>query len=272
MRKRIASTAVAAGLALGVAMGSSAKADPPTQALESSTADLTSSAKPLPAPPVGKPAPQAKPQGQGQPTPQAAPTQQGMPPQGVQGPGMSAVEAAQAQTEAQAKALQAQIADATARLEAAFEQQFKQAEISREKLQHLIDQAVQAFPAQARGQVQLHIDKVIATGEQVAPQMTQEERDSAVTPPEQLGQTEQGLITGWGWGAPFGFGGLGAFGFPGAFGAGWGGLGGFGFPGVGLGGLGAFGNPFLFSYPAAGFGACGAGLCGAGLGAGGWFW
>ena len=265
MRKTIASTAVAAGLALGVAMGSSAKADPPTQALESSTSDLTSSAKPLPAPPVGKPAPQAKPHGQGQPTPQAAPTQQGMPPQGAQGPGMSAFEAAQAQAEAQANALfgaaQAQIADATGKLEAAFEQQFRQAEINREKLQHLIDQAVQAFPAPVRGQVQLHIDKVIATAEQVAPQMTQEQRDEAVAHPEELGKAQQGLITGWGWGAPYGFGGLGAFGFPGTYGAGW-----------GWGGLGGWGSPYLWSYPAAGFGACGAGFCGAGLGAGGWSW
>ena len=256
MRKRIASTAVAAGLALGVAMGSSAKAaDPPTQALESSTSDLTSSARPTPVP-VGHPTPQAKPTPSATPTPEATPTREGMPPQGAQAPGVAAFEAAQAQARALVGAAQAQIADATARLEAAFAQQFRQAAIDRAALQHLIDQAVQAFPAPARGQVQLHIDKVIATAEQVAPRMTQEERDNAVTPPEQLGQTQQGLITGWGWGAPLGFGGLGAFGFP----------------GMGLGWGGAWGSPFLGSFPAAGFGGCGFGMCGAGLGMGGWFW
>jgi hypothetical protein len=249
MRKRIASTAVAAGLALGVAMGNSAKADPPTQALESSSSDLTSSARPT--------APQATPAPQASPAPQAAPTPQGMPT-----PDMAPYEAAREQAKAMFGAAQAQIADATARLEAAFAKQFQQAAIDRAKLAHLIDEAVQAFPAAARGQVQLHIDKVIETGEQVAPQMTQEERDKAVTPPEHLGATHEAQLAGWGWGGAGGFGGLGAFGFPGMFG------GGFGFPGVGWGGL---GGAALWSFPAAGFGGCGVGLCG-GLGGGGWFW
>jgi hypothetical protein len=270
MRKTIASTAVAAGLALGVAMGCSAQADPPTQALESSSSDLTSSARPTA--PQAKPVPQAKPAQQASPTPQAMPI-----PQGIPTPDLSSFEAAAAQAQEQAKAMfgaaQAQIADATARLEAAFAKQFQQAAIDRAALGRLIDQAVQAFPEPARAKVKLHIDEVIETGQQVAPQMTPEERNNAVTPPEQLGQTQQGLIAGWGWGAPLGFGGLGAFGFPGMFG-------GFGFPGgLGWGGLGAWGaNPALWSFPAVGFGGCAAGLCGTGLGmggvlgAGGWFW
>lgn len=156
---------------------------------------------------------------------------------------------------------QAQMADATARLEAAFEKQFEQAAIDRAALEKLITEAVQAFPEPARMRVRLRIDEVIETGQKVASQMTPAERTKAVTPvpKEKLGRTQQHLLTGWGWGGGTGFGGFGAFGFPGMYY--------WGYP-----------SSYYLSYPAygyygTGFGCgWGGGWCGTGLGLGGWYW
>jgi hypothetical protein len=112
---------------------------------------------------------------------------------------------------------QARIADATAKLEDAFAEQFVRGAIDRGALASAIDEAVQAFPEAAREKVQAHIEELIEDGQAAAPQLTAEERAEAVAPPERLGATEQAMIDGWGWRQGRGFGGYGAFGFPGMF-------------------------------------------------------
>jgi hypothetical protein len=218
MRKTIASTALLAGLALGVAMSSSARAAP-TQEEEQ---DPTSSAQPSPTM-----------------TPQSPVTQSVM---------------------AQMAAAQGEIAQATAALEEAFAKQFEQGMIEQEKLAGLIYRAVQAFPAAVRPTVQGHINRVVNAGKKLAPQMSPEQRKQAVTPPEKLGKTQQEQLAGWGWGNGVGFGGLGAFGFPGM----WGGLGGLGaFPAT------SFYGPALGLYGGTGLGG---GWGWPGYGGWGWGW
>lgn len=112
---------------------------------------------------------------------------------------------------------QARIADATLRLEKAFGDQFVQGSIDRSALSEPIDAVVQAMPEAVRPKVQEHIDQVIQSAVRLASQMTPAERTAAATAPplESLGKTQQAQIAGFGWPAAAGWGGLGAFGFPG---------------------------------------------------------
>jgi hypothetical protein len=125
-------------------------------------------------------------------------------------------------------ASQGQVAATTLRLEKAFSDQFVRGDIDRGALTGAIEDVLQAVPETARAGAQEHIDRVIATGQKLAAQMTPEQRAEAAAPPspEQSGQLRQ-FVGGFGWPGAAGFGGLGAFGFPGL------GVGGFGFPGFG---------------------------------------
>jgi hypothetical protein len=125
---------------------------------------------------------------------------------------------------------QEQVAATTLRLEKAFSDQFVRGNIDRGTLTGAINDVLQAMPETARAGAQDHIDRVLATGQKLAAEMTPAQRAEVATPPspEQLGQVKQGIVGGFGWPGAVGFGGLGAFGFPA-----WGGVGGFGFPAFG---------------------------------------
>jgi hypothetical protein len=159
-----------------------------------------------------------------------------------------------------AEAGQARIASLTAQLEEAFEKQFEQNLVDQAALARMIADVVQAYPQPAQAKVKIHIDEVFETGKKLASQMPPAERTKAVTPPakEKLGKTQQGLISGWGWGTPYGFGGFGAFGFPASY---------YYYP-----------SAYYSSYPSYGFYGTGSGCgwggawCGSGLGLGGWYW
>ncbi|HTQ45365.1 MAG TPA: hypothetical protein VMI75_21555 [Polyangiaceae bacterium] len=120
---------------------------------------------------------------------------------------------------------QGQVAATTLRLEKAFSDQFVQGSIDRGALTGAINDVLQAMPETARAGAEEHIDRVIATGQKLAAEMTPDQRAAAATPPspEQLGQLKQ-FVGGFGWPGAAGFGGLGAFGFPafGGWGGGWG--------------------------------------------------
>jgi len=120
---------------------------------------------------------------------------------------------------------QGQVAATTLRLEKAFSDQFVQGNIDRGALTGAINDVLQAMPETARAGAEEHIDRVIATGQKLAAEMTPDQRAAAATPPspEQLGQLKQ-FVGGFGWPGAAGFGGLGAFGFPafGGWGGGWG--------------------------------------------------
>ncbi|HTQ47150.1 MAG TPA: hypothetical protein VMI75_30555 [Polyangiaceae bacterium] len=126
------------------------------------------------------------------------------------------------------------MAETTMDLERAFSDQFVRGAIDREALSGRIHDAVASFPEDARREVQDHIDAVIDQGERAASQMTPEERADLAQPPEKLDESQQDLIGRWGWGRRrFGWGGVGAFGFPAWGRAGWGwGRRGFGRPGL----------------------------------------
>jgi hypothetical protein len=109
---------------------------------------------------------------------------------------------------------QTRLAEATAKLEDLFADQFVSGTIDRAALASAIDEVVQAFAEAARARVRETIDEVIASGQQLASQMSAEERARAASAPEQLGATEDALVRGWGWHRHRGFGGFGAFGFP----------------------------------------------------------
>jgi hypothetical protein len=142
------------------------------------------------------------------------------------------------------------IADTTQRLEKAFAEQFVKGQIDPAALAGPINDVVQAMPQASREQVQTHINDVLAHGQKLATEMTPEQRTVVATAPakEEVGSTKQGIIGAWGWPGAMGWGGFGAFGFPG-MGLGWGapgvggwgsglgyGLGlGWGAPGLGLG-------------------------------------
>lgn len=210
MRKQIATGALLAGLGLAVTFGCTAQADSATQAPESTAPGCASSGA-------------------------AASAQPGTELTGAAQPGAVAPG-------------QAHIADMTGQLENAFAKQFEQNAIDQAALTRLISDVVQAFPEAAQARVKIHIDEVFETGKKVASQMPSDQRTKAVTPPpkEQLGRTQQGQLAGWGWGSPYGFGGLGAFGFPSMYNY-WG------------------------TYPSLGYGY-GTGYYGTGLGLGGWYW
>ena len=120
---------------------------------------------------------------------------------------------------------QGQVAATTLRLEKAFSDQFVHGNIDRGALTGAINDVLQAMPETARAGAQEHIDRVLATGQKLAAEMTPDQRAAAATPPspEQLGQLKQ-FVGGFGWPGAAGFGGLGAFGFPafGGWGGGWG--------------------------------------------------
>jgi hypothetical protein len=147
---------------------------------------------------------------------------------------------------------QARLAEATAKLEDLFADQFVRGTIDRAALASAMDEAVQAFAESARAKVLEHIDDVLESAQQVASQLSPEERADAVATPEQLGETEDALVRGWGWRRARGFGGLGAFAFPGMY---------------------RFARPFhrYRGHGVHGF-ACGLNGTACGLGRGGWFW
>jgi hypothetical protein len=112
---------------------------------------------------------------------------------------------------------QARLAEATAKLEDLFADQFVRGTIDRAALASAMDEAVRAFSESARAKVLEHIDDVLASAQQIASQLSPEERAAAVAAPEQLGTTEDAIVRGWGWKRARGFGGFGAFAFPGMF-------------------------------------------------------
>lgn len=239
MRKSIASAALLAGLGLGVAFACSAQADSSTQAVEGKAAE-------------GKGAQESS-------GPASMPSsEQAANPKAGEGPTSAQQEMPGAVEDGQAR-----IAQLTGQLEDEFAKQFEQNQIEQAKLSQLISQLVQAFPEAARARVQNHIDGVFEAGKKTAAQMPADERSKAVapTPKEKLGKTQQGLITGWGWGGGWGrgFGGFGAFGFPGMYS--------WGYPAT-----------YAYSYPSYGYYGTGYGCglggawCGTGLGLGGWYW
>jgi hypothetical protein len=139
---------------------------------------------------------------------------------------------------------QARIAETTQKLESAFSEQFVKGQIDRAALAPLAADVVRAMPEAARPQVQAHIDLVLQGGEKLASQLSQAERAQAAAAPaaEKVGPVQVGIVTAWGWPGYAGFGGMGAFGFPGMYyGA-----------GMGCGFTGA--------------------ACGLGLGTMGWYW
>ncbi len=130
---------------------------------------------------------------------------------------------------------QQRLADAALKLENAFNDQFVAGTIDRSALAGPIDEVVQAAPEAARAKISAHIDRVLETGAALASRMTPEQRAAVVTPPENIGKTEQAQLVGFGWPGAVGWGGLGAFGFPAGYGLG------FGLNGVGLGWGGGWG-------------------------------
>jgi hypothetical protein len=146
------------------------------------------------------------------------------------------------------------LADATLKLENAFNEQFLAGKIDRSALAGPIDEVLQATPETIRPKASAHIDHVLAAGASLAARMTPEQRTAAVAAPaaESIGKTEQAQLV--------------AFGYPGAIG--WGGFGAFAFPATYASfGYGAYGMGY-----GAGYGAYGLGCAyGCGLGVG-WGW
>jgi hypothetical protein len=136
---------------------------------------------------------------------------------------------------------QVRIAEATLNLENAFRDQFVQGKSDRDALAAPIAQVVQAMPEAARPKVQAHIDAILAGGARATAEMTPEQRARVAAPPETVSKTQAAIISGWGWPAATGWGGLGAFAWP---------------------------ATYMFG------GGCGLGFgaCGYGLGMGGWYW
>jgi hypothetical protein len=177
---------------------------------------------------------------------------------------------------------QQRVADTTRKLENAFNEQFVHGKIDREALSGPISEVVEAMPEAARPKVKDHIELILKTGEQLASQMTPEQRAAAAEPPpaEKVGTTQQAQIAAWGWPGAAGWGGYGAFGFPGMFGLGaglgWGGYGttglyGAGY-GLGYGTTGLYGTGYGLGGYGLGYGGLGYGLGWGGLGMGGWYW
>jgi hypothetical protein len=127
------------------------------------------------------------------------------------------------------------LADATLKLENAFNEQFVAGKIDRSALAGPIDEVLQATPETIRPQASAHIDHVLAGGASLAARMTPEQRTAAVAAPaaESIGKTEQAQLVGWGYPGAIGWGGYGAFGFPATYA-------GFGYGGYGA-GYGAYG-------------------------------
>ena len=131
--------------------------------------------------------------------------------------GLASAPAAWAEPAAgQGDAGQARIADATLKLERAFDEQFVQGSIDRSALSGPIDEVLRAMPETVRPSVQVHIARVLDVAERLASQMTPEQRVQVATPParESVGQSVQAQVAAWGWPGAAGWGGYGAFGFP----------------------------------------------------------
>jgi hypothetical protein len=111
------------------------------------------------------------------------------------------------------------IARTTLTLENQFSDQFTRGQIDRAALQSAIDDVIQAMPEVARPKVQQHIAWVLELGDKLAPQLTAEQRAAATAPPtdEKTRQTREAQVTDWGWPGLAGWGGYGAFAFPGMF-------------------------------------------------------
>jgi hypothetical protein len=112
---------------------------------------------------------------------------------------------------------QARTAEATWALEGAFADQFVRNEIDPAALSASIDEAIRAMPEAIRAQAQQRIDEVLRSGQAVASMMSSEERASLASPPapEAVDSAERALIRRWGWDGYRGWGGEGAFAFPG---------------------------------------------------------
>jgi hypothetical protein len=200
---------------------------------------------------------------------------------------------------------QAKIAETTLKLENQFSDQFTRGQIDRAALQGAIDEVIQAMPEVARPKVQQHIAEVLDKGERLASELTVEQRAALATAPsaEETPKAQVDVVTMWGWPGAVGYGGYGAFAFPGMYGYGYGypgygyggmynpagynppgynpytgnapgynppGMGGYGYGGLGYGGLG-YGAGYGVGYGRAYGAAYGTGY-GYGLGYPGWYW
>jgi hypothetical protein len=114
------------------------------------------------------------------------------------------------------QANQPEIARTTLKLESQFSQQFVRGRIDGEALQGAIDDVIQAMPEAARPKVKKHISDVLTGGGKLASELTAEQRAAVTTPPstEKTGEVHE-AIAAWGWPGAGGFGGYGAFAFPG---------------------------------------------------------
>jgi hypothetical protein len=160
-------------------------------------------------------------------------------------------------SQASMPAEQARLANATLKLERAFDDQFVSGAIDRTALSSPIDEVLRAMPEAARSKVQVHIQQVLQGAEKLADEMTPAQRAQATTAPalETIGRTQQAQIGAWGWPGAAGWGGLGAFGFPGMYG---------------------YGSGYSCGYSSQsvngfGYGTGGCTPYGYGLGGGGWF-
>jgi hypothetical protein len=156
---------------------------------------------------------------------------------------------------------QARIARTTLALENQFSDQFTRGQIVRTALEGAIDDVIQAMPEAARAKVQKHIDWILYAGNMLAPELTAEQRAAASAPPsdEKTQQTHEALVTSWGWPGLAGWGGYGAFAFPGMYG-------GLGFNPVGYNAPGF--NPYVGNPP--GYNPPGVGLATVGFDPVGW--
>jgi hypothetical protein len=153
---------------------------------------------------------------------------------------------------------QARLADVTAKLEQAFDDQFVRGAIDRDALSGPIQDVVQAMPEAARPKVQVHIAQILQGAEKLASEMTPAERAQATASPalETIGKARQAQIAAWGWPGAAGWGGIGAFGFPAMYGVG-----------------GGYGCQYSSqSVNGWGYGVGGCVPYGYGLGDGSWFW
>jgi hypothetical protein len=170
---------------------------------------------------------------------------------------------------------QSQIADTTLKLEMIFSKQFEAGQIDRGALAQPIKDVLQAMPEEARAKVQHHIDQVIDSGEKLAAQLPPAERKKLTAAPsgteDEAGHLRLYIASGWGY--PYGavgWGGYGAFGFPGMY------YGGYGYPGIGYGYATGYASGYATGYAGYGgygYGGYGYGGCGAyAMGCGGWYW
>ncbi len=168
--------------------------------------------------------------------------------------------------------LNPEVARATLKLENQFADQFTRGRVDHGALQAAIDDVIHVMPETARLKVLLHIAWVLDTGGKLASEQTDEQRAAAAAPPtdEMTRQTREPLVSAWGWPGLGGWGGYGAFAFPGMYSPY--GIGsafnpaGFNPPGFnpytgnppGVGGYGWGGGPIGFAgFNGPGFGGCG---------------